>query len=257
MRRATAELVELAQHREAGCAAGNDEDPLAAVPGLGVDRGDDHVHVGDPAVADEDLLPVDHPVAAVLVRPSLDRAHVAAATRLGDRERSELQVARRAETLGRPANELLVRGRLAYGRQSEGRHDDRQADTGASPEQLLHEDRQRQPGRVRRELRVELPPVQVLACGLLDHGPRELLRAVVLRSGRPDDRPRELPGLVAQGLLLLGEREREGHHVYYIPVAMFQNRDGPMIPRARGGPLLDMRVTAQPPRRATHEPSAR
>ena len=52
----------------------------------------------------------------------------------------------RAEALRRPAHELLVGRGLADRGQRQRRHDDRQADARAAPEELLHEDRQRQSG---------------------------------------------------------------------------------------------------------------
>jgi len=82
VRCATAQLVELAQQREPRRALGHDEHALAAMAGFRVDGGDDDVHVGDTAVADEDLLPLDDPVAAVLAGRRLDRADVAAAAGL-------------------------------------------------------------------------------------------------------------------------------------------------------------------------------
>ena len=68
VRRAAAELLELAHHLQPGRPAGHHEQRLAAVAELGVDGGVDHVHVGDPAVADPDLVAVDDPVVAVAAR---------------------------------------------------------------------------------------------------------------------------------------------------------------------------------------------
>src|SRR3954452_11224165 len=211
VRRAAAQLVELAQQRQARRALRHHEDALPAVPGVGIDSRDDDVDVGDAAVADEDLLAVDDPVAAVLAGARLDRAHVAAAARLGHRQRRELDVAGRAEALRRPAGELLVGRRLADRGQRERRQHDRQPDPGAAPEQLLHHDRQRQPGRIGRQLRVELPVIEALAGGFLEYGPRQLLLAVVLGGDRPDDLAGEPVTLVAQLPLIVGELEVEGH----------------------------------------------
>ena len=65
VRRAAAELVQLAHHLQPGRAAGHDEQRLAAVAEFLVDDGVDHVHVGDAAVADPHLVAVDDPVVAV------------------------------------------------------------------------------------------------------------------------------------------------------------------------------------------------
>src|SRR4051794_561920 len=86
--------------------------------------------------------------------------------RPSDLLRGELEVVRGAEALRRPARELLVGGRLANRGQRQRRQHDRQADPRAAPEQLLHQDRQRQAGRIGSELGVQLPLVQALACGL-------------------------------------------------------------------------------------------
>ncbi len=208
---AAAELVELAQHREAGGALGDDEHALAAVPGFGIDGGDHDVHVGDAAVADEHLVAVDDPVAAVLARAGLDRAHVAAAARLGDRQGGQLDLVRRAEALRRPLDELLVGGGLTDRRQRQRRENDGQPDARAAPEQLLHQDREREAGGVHRELGVELPLVEPLARGLLQHRPGELLGAVIFGRHGTDHLPRERVRLVAQRNLLVGEVKVEAH----------------------------------------------
>ncbi len=175
------------------------------MPGVGIDGGHDHVNVGDAAVADEHFVAVDDPVAAVLARAGLDRAHVAAAARFGHCQGGELDVVGRAEALRRPLHELLVGGGLADRRQRQRREDDRQPDAGASPEQFLHQDRERQAGGVHRQLGVELPLIEPLARGLLQHRPRELLRAVIFRRDRPDHLLRERVRLVPKRNLLVGE----------------------------------------------------
>jgi hypothetical protein len=155
VRRAAAELLELAHHVQAGRAAGQNEQRLPAMAELGVDGRVDDVHVRDAAVADPDLAAVDHPFVAVAAGAGAQVAHVAAALRLGDAECRELQVARLAEALGRPLEQLVGRRRLGHRRQRERGHDDREADPRAAPEQLLHEQRQRQPGRVADQVAVE------------------------------------------------------------------------------------------------------
>jgi hypothetical protein len=211
VRRATAELVELAQHPQAGRSLRHDEYTLTAVAGVGVDGGDDDMYVGDPAVADEHLLAVDDPVAGILARPGLDRPHVAASARLRDGQSGELDGVGRAEALPRPVHQLLVGGGLPDRRERQGGHDDRQADPCAAPEQLLHEDRQRQASRIDRQLGIELPLVEPLVRGPLRDWPRQLLCAVVLRRRWADHVAGERVRLGAQRLLLVGELEREAH----------------------------------------------
>ena len=138
-------------------------------------------------------------------------AHVAAALGLGDRQRGELEVARVAEALGRPAQQLLGRRGLRHRGQRQRRHHDRQPDPGAAPEQLLHEQRQREPGRVADQVAVEERVVEALLRGGLDHLPRELLLAVVARRDRADHLLGEAVGALDQVVLGGGEREVEAH----------------------------------------------
>ena len=77
-------------------------------------------------------------------------------------ERGELEVARLAEALGRPAQQLLGRRGLRHRRQRQPRHHDRQPDPRAAPEQLLHEQRQREAGRVADQVAVEERVVEAL-----------------------------------------------------------------------------------------------
>ena len=67
------------------------------------------------------------------------------------------------------------------------------------------------PVGIHRQLRVELPLVEPLTRGLLDHRPRELLRTVVLGRRRADHIAGERVGLGAQLVLLLRQVEREAH----------------------------------------------
>ena len=182
-----AQLVQLPHQLETGRAAGHDEHRLAAVAEVGVDGGGHDVHVGDPAVADPHLVAVDHPVVAVATRRGPQVADVAAALGLRDRQRRELEVTRLAEALRRPLEHLLRSRGLADRGQRECRHHDREADARAAPEQLLHEQRQAQPGRVADEVAVEQRVVEPLLRGLLEHGPGELLLLVVLRGDRAYD----------------------------------------------------------------------
>ena len=110
MRRAATELVELADHLQAGGAAGHDEQRLPLVAELLVDHGVHDVDVGDAAVADPHLVAVDDPVGvlpAVAARRGAQVAHVAAALGFGDRQRGELEIAWCSETFGCPFEHLL------------------------------------------------------------------------------------------------------------------------------------------------------
>ena len=164
-----------------------------------------------PAVADPDLVPVEHPVVAVAPRRRAQVAHVRAALRLGDRQRRELQRARHAEALGRPAQQLRGRRGLRDRAQRQRRHHDAQPDPGAAPEQLLHEQRQREARRVADQVAVEERVVEALARGLLEDLPRELLLAVVVVGRGTDHVARERVRALDEVLLRRREGEREGH----------------------------------------------
>ena len=133
-------LLALAQARGALL---DHERRLAAVAELGVDGGDDHVDVGDPAVGDEDLGPVEDPLVAVAPRGRAQALDVGAGLRLGDRVGAELDLVAGAEALGHPAGDLLrgAGGGEAGGREAGAR--DRERDPGAAPVQLLGVDRRR------------------------------------------------------------------------------------------------------------------
>ena len=109
-----------------------------------------------------------------------------------------------------PSAQLLVGRRLTDGGERQRRQHDRQPDPGTAPEQLLHHDRQRQPGGVTRQFRIQLPLVEPLARRVLEHRPRQLLPAVVLRCDRTNDLARERVALLPQPSLLVGELEVEG-----------------------------------------------
>src|SRR5205085_2963829 len=82
VRGAAAELLELAHELEPGSPARHDEQRLTHVTQLGLHRRGHHVHVRDPAIADPDLVAVDHPLVAVLARAGAEVADVAASLRL-------------------------------------------------------------------------------------------------------------------------------------------------------------------------------
>src|SRR5947209_14088926 len=136
---------------------------------------------------------------------------VAAAARLGDSQRAQLDVVDAAEALRRPARELLVRGGLPNRRQRQRRQDDAKPYSCAAPEELFHEDRQRQARRIGDQGPVELPVVEALAGRLLQDRPWEFLRSVVLGRCRADYLPRERMRPVAQLLVISCEIECEAH----------------------------------------------
>lgn len=206
-----AHLVELAQHLQTRRPLGDDEHSLPSVSRIGVNRGHDDVHVGDPAVADEHLLTVDYPVAGVLAGSGGDRADIATATRLGDGQRRELEVTGGAEALRCPTNQLLIGGCLSNCSQRQRRHHDGQANARAAPKQLLHENRQRKPSGVRGQLPIQDWLVQPGPSCFLQHWPRHLLCPVVVRRHRSDYLPGEGVGLGPQRRLLISQRNVEDH----------------------------------------------
>ncbi len=79
------------------------EGGLAAGAERGVDGGDDDVDVGDAAVGDEDLGPVEDPLVAVALGGRLQALDVGAGLRLGDRVGAELDLARRCRSTRAPS----------------------------------------------------------------------------------------------------------------------------------------------------------
>ena len=183
-------------------------------PSSRIDRGDHDVHVGDAAVRRPRLLAVDAPT-----RPPPRRTWRACAApetsepALGSEAQNAatLTSSGGAEAARDPLADLLARA-LAEdrGHGERGAHD-RHADPGVAPEQLLVDDRQRQPGRVGEELRQALEAVQPDLRGLLDDRPGGLLLLVPLVGGRTDDVGGEAVDPVADVLLVLGQRQRERH----------------------------------------------
>ena len=94
---------------EAGGAGRDDEGGLAPGAELGLDRGDDDVHVGDAAVGDPGLGAVDDPLVLGLVvdGPGAEGGDVGAGVGLGDAEGGRLELLRGAEALGAPLHELF------------------------------------------------------------------------------------------------------------------------------------------------------
>src|SRR5207245_11732821 len=75
VRGADSHLLFLLAHAQALGAWRHDEARLAARPELRLDRGHDDVDVGDAAVGAEDLLAVDHPIAALAYGARLHLVH--------------------------------------------------------------------------------------------------------------------------------------------------------------------------------------
>src|SRR5205807_5969368 len=83
----------------------------------------------------------------------------------------------------------------------------RQGDAGATPEQLLGDERQGQPARVLGCLHVDVDGVEPHLGGLLQDVPRELLGLVVVRGDRPYLLLGEVVSPLLQLALLLGQTE--------------------------------------------------
>jgi hypothetical protein len=115
------ELVLLLAHAEAGRVLLHDERRLAAVAEVAVDRRDDHVDVGDPAVGDEDLRAVEQPVVAVAPGGRAQRADVGAGAGLRDRVGAEPDLVADAEAPRDPVADLLGRPRRGDARRRERR----------------------------------------------------------------------------------------------------------------------------------------
>ncbi len=204
-------LLDLGAHRQARRARRDDEPGLPAGAELGVDGGDDHVHVGDPAVGGPGLLAVEDPLVGRLVvagaRPQ--RGHVGAGVGLGDAERADLRLVDGAVALRHPLAELLARAGGEDRGDGERRAHDRHPDPGVAPEQLLVDDRQQQAGLVGVELRQRLEAVEADLRRLLDQRPGRLLALVPLRRGGADDVLGESVDPVAHVALVLAELHRE------------------------------------------------
>jgi hypothetical protein len=211
VRRAQAVLAQLRPALEPARARRDDERGLAARAELGLDGRDDDVHGRDAAVGRPCLLAVEHPRirGLVVARAGAQRAHIGARVRLGHAERADGRLLGRAVALRHPLHQLLVRPRREDAGHRQRRAEDRQADPRVAPEQLLVDERQRQPGLVGPELRHRLEAVEPDLGRLGDHRPRRLLALVPLGGRRAHDLLGEAVDPVAQVALVLGELERE------------------------------------------------
>ena len=204
---ADSDLRLLLAHPQARRVLGDDEGGLTAMAEVGVDGGDDHVDVGDPAVGDEDLGPVQDPFVAVSPGGGPQALHVGSGLRLGDRVGAELELVADAEALGDPAADLLRcagRGEAGGG---QGRARDRQRDAGAAPVHLLRVDRAHLPVGVRAGALDRLQPAEALTARLAHDLPRHALVRVVDRRRRPDHVAGELAAAPLPFELLVVERE--------------------------------------------------
>ena len=206
-------LVALAQARGLGA---DHERGLAAVAELGVDGGDDHVHVGDAAVGDEDLGAVQDPLVAVELGGGAQALDVGARLRLGHGVGAELDLIVGAEALRDPAGDLLGRARGGEAGGREARAVDRQGDAGAAPVHLLGgDDAELAVGVGAGALQV-VEAVQAPLARLLDGIPGRALLAVVLVRDGADHLAREPPDVVLELPVLIIQREI---HALGLPLA--------------------------------------
>ena len=195
----------------------HDERRLAARAEMRVDRCGHDVEVGDAAVRGPRLRAVEDPLVLGFVVHGLrlQRRHIGAGVGLGHAVRADHDVVRSgAEALRHPLHHLLGRAVAGDAGGGEAGAEDREADAGVAPEQLLERDRQREPGVVaHRRLREEVERVQADLGGLLHDRHRELLPLVPLVGGRAHHGGGEIVHPVLDLLLVLVESEGELGHV--------------------------------------------
>ena len=174
----------------------------AVVAGAGEDEGD----VGPRAVGDEELLAVDHPVRPVAGRARGEVAGVGPGAGLGEAEAAEL---RRGGELRQPLL-LLLLGAVEEDRLADqpaaDRHDPAQGGVGAA--ELLHRERVGHVVAADAAVLLGDGEAEEAELGHLRHD-REVdgLVVVPLHPVRHGLALEEVAGEVAEGLLLLGERE--------------------------------------------------
>ncbi len=190
------------RHHEGGVSTGAE---------LAVHACDHHVDVRDAAVRGPGLLAVQDPFVRCLVvaRARPDRGHVRAGVGLRGAEGGDGGLGLRAEALRDPFDELVRRPRRVDRRHREGGPHDRHPDSGIAPEELLVDDRHRQPGGIHPELRDALEPVEADLGGLLDHRPRGFLALVPLVGGGAHHLLGEAVHPVADVLLVLAQLQVE------------------------------------------------
>ena len=164
---------------------------------VGIDGGDDDRHVGDPAVRDEDLGAVEHPLVAIELGRGAQRLDVRARAGLGDGVGAELDLVADSVALGEPFADLLGRAGRGDAGGGERRGGDRKRDARTAPVQLLRVDHAEQPAGVGGHPLEVLHTVELPLARFLEHVPRHALLAVVLGGHGPDDL---LGELVAVGL---------------------------------------------------------
>lgn len=207
-------LLELLSLGEALSGRRDHEGGLAARAERGVDGGDHDMHVSDAAVGGPGLGAVQDPLVLGLVvdRAGAQRRHVRAGVGLRGAEGGDLDVLRGAEHLRSPGADLLVGAVGQHRDRRERGADDRQAEAGVAPEELLHGHRNADAGGVEVLLGVEVQRVDAQLGGLLDDRPGGLLALVPLGGGRAHHVGGEAVQPVADGELVLAELEREGAH---------------------------------------------
>ena len=140
------------------------------------------VGVGDAAVGDPGLGPVEHPLVGGLVvdRAGAQARDVAAGVGLRDAEGAELDVVGGPEALRDPLH-LLLGGAVGHDPgDRQGRAHDRQADPGVAPGELLEGQHHLEPQRIAEGVGHEVEAVEADLGRLLDDRPRRLLALVPL-----------------------------------------------------------------------------
>ncbi len=189
-------LVSFLPWREPGRALADDEGGLAAGAQRRVDGGDDDVDVGDAAVGDEDLGPVEDPLVAVAPGGRLQALDVGAGLRLGHRVGAELDLLVVAEALRDPAHDLLGGARGGDAGGGEAGAGDRQRGAGAAPVELFGGDHLHLALGVRGRALDPLEAAEALLARLLDDLPGNALLAVVLGCSRADHLAGERPAFL-------------------------------------------------------------
>ena len=215
VRGAQAVLLDLRAHRRGpACRAARRTRPGRASRARGRPTRRSTWTLGDAAVRRPRLLAVEDPLAG---RPRRSARGCAATRRPSRRSARTTQNAATAGLVGACRSTAGPTRRSARrvpwpkiaATASDGAHD-RHADAGVAPEELLVDDRQRQPGRVGEELGQPLEAVEADLRGLLDDRPGRLLALVPLGGGGAHDVLGEAVDPVAHVALVLGELEREG-----------------------------------------------